>query len=986
MKNVFKHLSMKIWAGVTIVLAILLIVVSVLANTTYASLLNFAMGGPGNVYAKGQEAAYTASYTSKTEVLKHANEINTQLAEEGMVLLKNKNNALPLATPKSPTAAASSPKVTVFGKNSINIAIGGSGSGAASGKSVDIYTSLSEAGYDVNPALKSFYEDTNASGAARASNSSDLDSGDTVILSTAETPQASYTQTVKDSYNNYNDAAIVVFTRIGGEGFDLPRTMKGATGYRNEDDHYLQLDKNETDLLAAVCSASFKHVIVILNSGSPMELSFLEQSSYYAYQDKIDAAIWMGYPGNSGTTALGEILNGSVNPSGRTVDTFAADFKKSPTWVNFGDNLITGNSTKGIQGGDQYSYQGKNTLYYFVDYEEGVYVGYKYYETRGLTDGETWYQNNVIYPFGYGLSYTSFDWNVVKSAPTSFTKDSKIELQVEVTNSGSVAGKDVVELYGSAPYLKGGIEKPSEALVGYAKTSLLKPGEKETVSVTFDPYSLASYDAKDVNKNGFAGYELEKGNYTLAFKKNAHSSVKEMTMALADDAIYDSDPVTGNAVENQFTGNKDPMLNSDTQLSTVLSRSDWEGTWPTAPTDDERKMSDALYAALKDTKTNNPHDYDAEEDYPVTDEANGMKLRDLLTGTDGTFKGKIDFDDPRWEKLLNQMSVKQATSMYDNAAYQINGVDSIGLPYTQAADGPVGWTSFINKDAYKDVCSYCCGVIIAETWNVDLVKSFGEAVGEEGLVGDTSTGMPYTAWYAPATNIHRSPFGGRCFEYYSEDGFLAGKTAASEITGCSSKGVVPFLKHFALNEQETHRSVTGDCSYVTEQAMREIYLKPFEIAVKEGHTHGVMSSFNRIGTRWTGGDYRLLTTILREEWGFNGAVLCDFNTIPDYMNSKQMAYAGGDLNLATLPVTFVDESSTGDVYVLRRALKDVAYAVGNSNAMKGDVVGHTLAPWQILIIGVDCGVGGALLLWGGLEIVLIHHKEKAKDSVVPHGA
>lgn len=978
MKKLFKYPSFRVFSITAGAFLVLLTVVTSLAYTAYEGVLNFAMGGPKNIYAPGQESAYSAKYANKTEALANANDVNRRLCEEGMVLLKNKNNALPIATPKSPSAVGTAPKVSVFGKNSINIAIGGSGSGAASGVSVSIASSLKAAGYEVNPTLQSFYEDTNASGAARANGTTNLDSGDTVVLSTAETPQASYSQKVKDSYAAYSDAAIVVFTRIGGEGFDLPRTMKGASGYRNEDDHYLQLDKNETELLAAVCSASFKHVIVVLNSGSPMELSFLEKGTYYAYQDKIDAAIWMGYPGNSGATALGEILNGTINPSGRTVDTFASDFKQSPTWLNFGDNLITGNSDKKIQGGDQYAYNGSNTLYYFVDYEEGIYVGYKYYETRGVTDGESWYQNQVVYPFGYGLSYTDFTWKMTNTLPSTFAKNDTLEVDVEVTNTGSVEGKDVVELYASAPYTAGGIEKPSEQLVGYAKTSSLKPGSKETVKISVDPYSFASYDYKDANHNGFAGYELEKGTYALSLKKNAHDVVNSVNLTFADDAIFDNDPVTGNPVENLYTDNKDPMLNSDTQLSTVLSRNNWEGTWPTSPTDAERTMSAALYAALKDTKTNNPHDYDAEEDYPITDEANGLKLRDLLTDASGKFQGSVSYDDPRWEKLLNQMKFSEAVKMYDYASYQIEEVPSVSLPYINCSDGPVGWTSFVNKLVFKDTCSYACGVIIAQTWNVDLVKEFGESVGEEGLVGD-GNGMPYTSWYAPGVNIHRSPFGGRCFEYYSEDGFLAGKTAAAEIQGCNEKGVVPFIKHFALNEQETHRSITGDCSWVNEQAMRETFLKPFEIAIKEGKTRGLMSSFNRIGTRWTGGDYRLLTTILREEWGFRGAVICDFNTIPDYMNSKQMAYAGGDLNLATQPVSFADESSTGDVYVIRRALKNVCYAIVNSNAMKGDVIGHSLSNWQILIISLDGGIGGALLVWGGVTIFLIHRKDK-KDS------
>ena len=980
MGKLFKKKGFLVWFITSVVLVVFLTVATILTGTVYSGLMNFAFTGPTNIYAEGQDSAYQAKYSSSKEALENAKNTNLKLCQEGMVLLKNENKALPILTPKSSDKVTVKPKVTVFGKNSVNIAIGGSGSGAASGKSIGIYESLEDAGYETNPTIKAFYDDDKASGPKRSSNSSDLDSGDTVIISTAETPQNKYTEAVKNSYSSYKDAAIVVITRIGGEGFDLPRTMKGATGYRNESDHYLQLDQNETDLLKAVCESDFEHVIVVLNSGSAMELGFLEDPTYYAYQDKIDAAIWMGYTGNSGATALGEIINGSVTPSGKTVDTFASDFKKNPTWNNFGDNLITGNNSTGVQGGDQYSVNGENTMYYFVDYEEGVYVGYKYYETRGEIEGEDWYDKEVVYPFGFGLSYTTFSWTVINESqiPSVFTKDTKINIEVEVENTGDYQGQDVVELYASAPYKAGGIEKPSESLVAFDKTKVLNPGEKETLTLTFDPYNIASYDYKNKNDNGFSGYELEKGKYSLRINHDSHKTEKTYDINLENDETFKTDPTTSKEVTNQYTDQEDSAFNSDTQLSTVLSRADFEGTWPTAPTEYERSVSQEFINQLKDTSTNNPHDYDNEEDYPITDESKTMVLRDLLYTEEGEFKGNVDYDDPRFDTLLDQMSVKEATNMFDKAAYQISGVDSIGLPYTNCADGPVGWTSFINATNYVDCCSYCCGVIVASTWNQKLVEEFGESVGEEGLVG--KSGTPFTGWYAPGLNIHRSPFGGRNFEYYSEDSFLTGKIAASEIKGCVSKGVVPFIKHFALNEQETHRSITGDVSWVNEQSMREIYLKPFEIAVKEGKTHGIMTSFNRIGTRWTGGDYRLLTTILREEWGFQGAVICDFNTIPDYMNSRQMAYAGGDLNLSTTPVSFVDDSSTADVYVLRNALHNVAYALGNSNVMKGDVVGQRRALWQTVLISVDCAVFAAILLWGGFIVYFSLKKDKTEKT------
>ncbi len=980
-KKLFKKKGFLAWLITSGVLIVLLLVASLVCNLALSGLLNFAMGGPTNIYAEGSEAAYEGNYTTEEDALANANEVNLELSEEGMVLLKNDDNTLPISTPNSPEPSDESPKISIFGKSSVNIAIGGSGSGAATGEEVDLNDYLTEAGFTTNPTLQAFYNNDSLSGSGRTTDDGDLDSGDTKILSTGETPQSSYTTDVINSYSEYSDAAIVVFTRIGGEGFDLPRKMEGATGYNNVDDHFLQLDKNETELLEAVCNGPFEKVIVVLNSGSPMELAFLEDPDYYAYQEKIGAAIWMGYPGNSGTTALGEILNGTVNPSGRTVDTFSADFKKDPTWNNFGDNLITGNYDQGVQGGDQYINNGSLTSYYFVDYEEGVYVGYRYYETRGYTDGEEWYEDAVIYPFGYGLSYTTFDWKVDESTvPSTLNPEETFTVDVAVTNTGDVAGKDVVEVYMELPYYTGEIEKPYEVLIGYAKTELLEPGESSTVSVEIDPYYAASYDYKDANNNGFCGYELDSGTYTLRFNRNAHENVEEHDLTLATNYQYATDPVTGNEVVNLYTDQEDEAFNSDTQLSTVLSRTDWEGTWPDSPSDEEKNASDELIAQFADTSTNNPTDYSTEE-YPMTNANNNMTLRDLLYDEDGNFVGSVDYDDERWDDLLDQMDFSEALNMFNFAAYAVNAVDSVGLPYINCSDGPVGWTSFVNASMFGDTCSYACGVIVASTWNAELVQRFGDAVGQEGLVG--KDGMPYTGWYAPAMNIHRSPFGGRNFEYYSEDPLLSGKTAAAEIKGLNETGVIPFIKHFALNEQETHRSVTGDASWVTEQAMREIYLRPFEIAVKEANTMGVMTSFNRIGTRWTGGDYRLVTTILRDEWGFRGAVICDFNTIPQYMNAKQMIYAGGDLNLATLASSSWNgsESSTSDVLVLRNALKNVCYAFANSNAMKGEVIGTTLAPWQSLILYVDIGVGAAIIVSGAIitTLYLLRMKKQAEE-------
>ncbi len=1009
LKKIWKCKFSRVWMLVTIPVIVLFLVVTILATGVkdFYELFNTVMPGGGlrAIYAEGIEPTYPSKYTTKAEVYAAARDVNEKICEEGMVLLKNKNNTLPLKTSVSDDSVTGDVKISIFGKNSVNIAYGGSGSGGANTSNViDLYQGLEAAGYVTNPTLKSFYNDASQSGESRKGNSSDLDSGDTVILSTAETPQDKYTAAVKNSYSEYNDAAIVVFTRIGGEGFDIPRKMTGATGYRNEDDHFLQLDRNEEDLLAAVCEAGFEKVIVLVNSGQAMELGFLKEGCDYVTEkgysidpSKIDAAMWMGFPGETGTLAVGNILNGTVNPSGKLADTYYTDFKKDPTWFNFGDNRLTRTGrylqSGYVPGGDEYVFDVADDdqpemPYYFVDYEEGVYVGYKYYETRGVTDGEEWYDKNVVYPFGYGLSYTEFEWELTDKSlieNRAVSKTEKYSVQVKVTNTGDVAGKDIVQLYGHAPYTPGGIEKPEVSLLDFAKTDLLQPGESDTLTLTFDPYYLASYDYKDKNGNGNKGYELEDGNYALYLSKTAHDVEFKVPFTVASDILYDKDTVTGeNDVKNRYTDCENPAFNSDTSLETVLSRNDWEGTFPAAPTADERKGNAELLGWLKDKRHNNPTDF-SDFEMPVSEEDNGLTLRDLLYDEDGNFVGAgdgtplVDYDDERWDSLIDQVSVADMINVYDYASYRIAPVEKIELPLINCADGPVGWACFMDKTRFYDTCSYCSETLIATSWNKQVARMFGEMVGDEGIIGNQKgDGAPYTSWYAPGVNIHRSPFGGRNFEYYSEDGVLSGAMAAQQVGGCNARGVFTMIKHFAVNEQETHRSISGDCSWLTEQSMREIYLRPFEIAVKDGGTRGLMSSFNRIGTRWAGGDYRLLTEILRDEWGFKGTVLCDFNTIPAYMNSRQMAYAGGDLNLATGPETWCDESSVADVVVIRRCFKNTVYTIVNSNAMNGKVIGYNMPIWQIFLIVFDVLLVVGLGVWGFFAIRGALKKDKER--------
>lgn len=927
-------------------------------------LMDTLFGSQRPIYSDEVTSVYpTQKATNKAEAFANAQEVNLKLAEEGFVLLKNENAALPMNK---------GARISVFSKNSVNLSYGGSGSGGFdTSNNKNLYESLNDAGFVTNPTLKSFYE-SSQSGPVRTANSSDLDNGDNQKIATAETPQSKYTDAVRNSYADYSDAALVVITRIGGEGFDLPRYQGDSEGAVSVDSHYLELDQNEIDLLTAVTDGTFKRVVVVFNTPSSFEVTFLKDSAYAAFADKIDAAVWIGFTGSNGITALGEILNGDVNPSGRLVDTWAADFTKNPSFVNFGTGCLPDTTDK-YDGG----------MYYSVDYEEGIYVGYRYYETRGETDGEDWYNANVVYPFGYGLSYTTFDWTVGDASASEIELGTTITVPVTVKNTGSVAGKDVVQLYASAPYTLGGIEKAHKVLVGFAKTKLLQPGESETVTASFDPYSAASYDYRDANSNGFSGYELEAGEYTLYVSRNAHESEKAIALNLAADVQIGTDPTTDSEVVNRYTDSED-FLDSDWQLDTMLSRADWEGTWPTPQTAQQHAGTDRLYEEIRSEEHNNPTDFDSEE-YPWFGEEPTLTLRDLLPSAEAEgYEPVVSYDDERWEELMMGCDEEEMIALINNGAYHTLAMESVGLPATIHGDGPSGFTCFMSKEQVNGTCQYVSEPVMASTWNINLMNELGEAIGEEGTIGDKATGQPYSSIYAPGVNIHRSPFGGRCSEYFSEDPFISGMMGAAEVQGIQSRGVLPTVKHFVANEQETHRSIGGDLSWLSEQALREIYLKPFEYTVKLGETRGIMTSFNRIGTRWTGGDYRLLTEILRNEWGFNGLVICDFNTIPQYMIPRMMFYAGGSLDLATQQSamwTDCDTSDAGDAIVLMRAVKDVMYALVNSNAMNAEVIGYNPPIWQEYLHWINIGAFTLVGVWLVLAIVRTvrcNKRQKAK--------
>ncbi len=969
MKKLFQIKSFKRWFIISLTIVILVSIINILSFGPLNVLVSQYLGGSRKI-AGGNEY-YIKDFETKEEAKYAGLKLSQEICEEGFVLLKNDNNCLPLLNNEI--------KISVFGKNSVNLVYGGTGSGAVSSKDAKtIFESLKDAGFKYNEDLKLFYENNNQSGLGREKIK--IEDAVPFGFSTAETPISSYSNSLISTFDEYNDAALVVISRIGGEGNDMPTTMrKSATdfekvfGAASENDHYLELDQNEQDMLQMVCE-HFDKVVLIVNSSTPIELGFLVDSNaynddlslnHYDYKSHIDSCVWIGGPGEAGIMALGRLLKGEVNFSGRTVDTWAKDFTKTTSY----NNISWGGENKAD------SYYSKETgkmipsSFYFIDYEENIYIGYRYYETayQEHLNGNYPsfdYSKEVVYPFGYGLSYTTFDWETVKTsipAGGKIEKDLEISISVEVTNTGSVIGRDVVEIYAEAPYTSGGIEKSSSVLVGFAKTDEIKPGKKETVTISFTPYDFASYDYNDKNNNSFKGYELDAGSYKFKIMKNSHDLVDAIEYHIDTEIKFEKDSTTNYDVINRYD-------DASAQLQTLLSRSNFIDTWPQRRSVLEKTVDQKFVDEVNKKDSKNPLTSSSPEvlnsNLTVAKKRSfeGLKIYDLIG---------LEYTDSKWDELIAQITKSSMMDLANKAAFRTEPIDYIGKVETLETDGPVGFVNFMSTSTFFGTCSYPSECVLGSTWNTDLLYRMGENVGNEGLIGDYTS--PYSGWYAPGVNIHRSPFGGRNYEYFSEDPFLTGKLASSEILGAKSKGVYCYIKHFALNEQETNRE--GVCVWSTEQAMREIYLKPFEFAVKEGKTTAVMSSFNRIGSVWAGGDYRLLTEILRNEWGFKGSVLSDFAT-QRFMDSKQMMYAGGNLLLNNTGYDdWYDSSNPLDTYVLKKCTKDTLYTIANSNAMNGfggDGSEPIILPplWNIWYYIIDSIIFASVVISGVLIIVL----------------
>lgn len=993
---IWKNKKTRIWLIVTAIVLVLGIVVNavLLSVPIVTNSLSLVFGGErANITEDNRTEWYDRQFASKEEVLNAANDFVIEVEKEGIVLLKNENDALPLSGKDA--------HISVFGKNSVNIVYSGSGSASSNSSTAQrtLYESLEEAGISYNETLKSFYEDSGKSGKGRPENPA-MTSGQRLSgFGTGETPMDSYTSDVVDSYAGYQDAAVVVFSRIGGEGFDLPRAMEenfngAAVAGASADSHYLELDENEKALLEHV-KENFSKVIVVLNVGTTMEIPELKAD------EDIDAILWIGFPGATGIMALGQILTGTdtegnqISPSGHTVDTWAADFTMDPTWYNTG--------IYGSEYGNRYLYNGETTDYAFVNYEEGIYVGYRYYETRGYEEAaadpqSVWYENSVVYPFGYGLSYTEFDWDVSfgTDSGSGITADDTLEVSVTVKNTGDYAGKDVVELYYSAPYDYEGpaIEKSHVVLGDFAKTDILAPGEEQTLTLTLDVEDMKSYDYADANENGFSGYELEAGEYRIIIGSDAHTAKADAVYTLSEDLQLKKDMnADGEETEvaNAFDDVSAGIFGTNTYASYV-SRKDFEGTLRTEYLDDaERTLTDELKEELDESIKRKYTEPDAGKPWEVAGDApatvpvnSGLSLRDMLYDEAGNYVGEVSFDDPRWETLLNEISLDEMKNLVGFGAFrtsEVKGVDGVvGKPLTVDSDGPSGFTSFLSESVVYGTCAYQAECVMGSTWNVQLAEKMGELIGEEGLAGnEKGDGLPYSGWYAPAVNIHRSPFAGRNWEYYSEDGLLSGKFAASVIKGAGKKGVYCYVKHFAVNDQETDREYNGILVWANEQSMREIYLYPFEIAVKEGGATGMMSSFNRLGMKWAGGSYALLTQVLRDEWGFHGSVITDYS-LNTYTHVDEMIRAGGDLFLTQDVKTFGMEDDATQIAMLRQSTKNILYMVANSSAMSISTDGYLRPVWQIVMICVDIVIVAALALWGMFAVRSVKKKEQQGEK------
>ena len=927
-------------AGLAILLA-LTIVVNLICTGPMSTMLDLVSG----------------SGTITEETSAKATELVNEITADGVVLAKDEDGILPVA---------SGSKLNVFGWASTNPCYGGTGSGALNTAYpvTDLLTGLHDAGIETNEELSKFYTDYKADRPSVGMVAQDW---------TLPEPNVSlYTDEMMENAKAFSDTAMVVITRVGGEGADLPTDMASVvdgswirrvaqaygsergTAYYNgtyddslnegndwdKGDHFLQLSNREEDLLDLV-TANFDNVILVYNGANAFQMDFLKD------YPQIKGVLLCPGTGQSGFEGFGKVVSGEVNPSGRTVDTYVSNLKNAPWWNNFGDFKYT--NTEELNS-DSSFFDPEGTTPSFVNYVEGIYVGYKFYETAA-DEGLINYDDEVVFPFGYGLSYTSFTKEM-----SGITNDgTSLNFTVTVTNTGSVAGKDVVEIYSDPPYTNGGIEKSTANLLDFAKTNELAPGESQTIEFSIPVEDLASYDYQT---NGC--YVLEAGDYVISANDDSHNVADSQTYTVASDIVYNESNKRGSdavAATNEFDFAEGEI--------TYLSRADGFANYAEATAAPATyEMTDEQKAAFDNAHTYTEAGYQNDDDANAADittgAKNGLKLVDL--------RG-VDYNDAKWDQLLDQMTIDEMQQTIGFGGYQTAAVSSIEKVRTNDCDGPA---SINNNFTGVGSVGFPAATLIGMTWDKELAYAFGDSIGEMANEMDTS------GWYGPAMNIHRTAFAGRNFEYYSEDGVLSGQMASNAILGAQEHGVYAYMKHFALNDQEGNRTSMA-ATWSNEQAIREIYLKPFEISVKDADCHAVMSSFNYIGTRWAGGCKELLKNVLRGEWGFVGFVETDYFGVYGYMTADQGVRNGCDLMLCTTGNDFntVTVLTNSSKQALREASKNILYTVVNSRAYAAENLNPGMAKWEIIMIGADVLVA---LLIVALEIKTFKSYKKRKEE------
>ena len=872
----------------------------------------------------------TGNGTLSDETNEEAAEVAEEIMEDGIVLLKNES-LLPLNETK---------KLNIFGWESINPAYGGAGSGGINDlyDIVSLNQGLENAGFSINQELVDFY---NNYGADNPEMSIQKQS-----WTLPEPPVDTYSDELIKSAKEYSDVAVVVLSRKAGEGHnDIPMDVRKAAYDNNSDEyddfpegeHYLQLSQTERDMVDMVCS-NFDNVIVVYNGANQFELGFADE------YPQIKSVVWCPGTGNVGFNALGKVFSGEVNPSGKTPDTFIYDMTTAPWWNNAEKTEYTNLADMAVEGMNA----GTAQVYApaFTNYVEGIYVGYKYYETAAQ-EGAIDYDKTVQYPFGYGLSYTEFEQKMGELEE----KDGQISVDVEVTNTGDVAGKDVVEVYYKPPYTNGGIEKSSANLIEFAKTDLLQPGESQTVTVTFSIEDMASYD-----ENNAKAYVLEKGDYVISINSDSHTVLDQKTYTADADVVYKGENKRASddtAATNVFEDAKGDI--------TYLSRADHFANYEEATAAPASAELGEPYASEYHLNSNfDKTTYLNDEDVmPTTGADNGLTLADMRDA---------DYDDPRWEKLLDQLTVDEMANMIAMAGYQTAAMDSVGKVATLDFDGPA---AINNNFTGVGSIGFPIEVVVASTWNKELAQAWGECMGK------ISQEMGAEGWYAPGMNTHRTAFGARNYEYFSEDGVLAGNMGAKAVEGARKYGVYSYIKHFALYE--------GNAKMVSvwsnEQAIREIYLKPFEISVKQGGANAVMVSWSFLGDKWTGESSNLMNTVLRDEWGFRGMALTDFfrNNGHGFMNADAALANGVDAMLSTFngeENNVANPEHPTSVLQMRNACKNVMYTVVSSWAYDGEHEETGMENWKKAGIGIDIVIA---LFMAGMEVLVIRGYKKRKN-------